>query len=378
MTQIFDATASQGNSFRTKMLAVLLFLVMVPSMTLHAEPIPDYLEIIVDEKTPSAASVAAENIEALDTGMNAIYADNLIRYKQHMRDRIPVIFAFFNTRGGQMVLLLPGKDPVVAPPVPEIYTLTKSVAHSSMAVFQLVAPYVVDAEGGAWRAPMERYKAQMKSAVATLADLEVTPGQRERFRSILQTNIDYIDTCLTTGKLTTESLTEYARGVTPLLLENVKDAADAQVGHWEEVLGGWKTELGDRWNDVYAVTNTLYVTRGRNILFSILAQFMGKEAINDRLLLVGTTSFETTQAELFEVLVRIVADRAIGEVFFKSPRVMDVELLGDAARAAIMKDATAERPALLPPLAPYDNHQWPWATGEGEGATDLKDLDDAH
>ena len=52
------------------------------------------------------------------------------------------------------------------------------------------------------------------------------------------------------------------------------------------------------------------------------------------------------------MLVRIVADRAIGEVFFKNPRVMDVELLGDAAREAIMKDATSERPALLPPLAP--------------------------
>ena len=375
MIRTFSKMGFQAPGFMLGALTTLSLIMIVPSAALGAESVPSYLEIIVDEKAPTAEAVAAENVYALDTGMNAIYADNLIRYKDHMRERFPVIFAFFNTRGGQMVLLPPGEDPIVAPPVPDIYTLAKSVAHSSMAVFQLVAPYVVNSKSGAWRAPMERYKAQMKSAEATLADLNVTSEQRKRFQEILQTNIDYIDSCLKTGKLTNESLTEYARGVTPLLLENVKDAADAQVGHWEKVLGGWKTRLGDRWKDVYAVTNTLYVTRGRNILFSILAQFMGKEAINDRLLLVGTTSFETTQAELFEVLVRIVADRAIGEVFFKNPRVMDVELLGDAAREAIMKDATSERPALLPPLAPYDNHQWPWATGKGDGGpTELEDL----
>ena len=362
---------------RLALIALAAFVAIAPSTPLFAKEVPAYLEIIVDEKTLSPNDVAAANVYALDTGMNAIYADNLIRYKEHMRDRVPVIFALFNTTGGQMILLPPGKEAIVAPPVPDIYALAKSVAHSSMAVFQLVAPYVIDPKDGAWRAPMERYRAQMSSAEASLKSLDVTPEQRKRFRTILQKNIDYIDTCLKTGNLTTENLTQYARDVTPLLLQNVKDAADAQVGHWEKVLAKWKTQLGDRWKDTYAVTNTLYVTRGRNILFSILAQFMGKEAINDRLLLVGTTSFETTQAELFEVLVRIVADRAIGEVFFKDPRVMDVELLGDAARAAIEENATPKRPAILPPRAPYNNHEWPWPTGEEKGPATLDDLKDA-
>ena len=114
-------------------LAVVCLVLTGSSSSLLAESAPGFLEIIVDQSAPSAERVAAENVYALDTGMTAIYADSLARYRQQMRDRVPVIFAQFNDRGGQMTLLLPGRDPIVAPPVPEIYVLAKSVAHTSIA-----------------------------------------------------------------------------------------------------------------------------------------------------------------------------------------------------------------------------------------------------
>jgi hypothetical protein len=43
-----------------------------------------------------------------------------------------------------------------------------------------------------------------------------------------------------------------------------------------------------------AASNTIYVTRQNNILFSVLAQFFGPEAINSRLMLIETISFTTT------------------------------------------------------------------------------------
>ena len=51
-------------------------------------------------------------------------------------------------------------------------------------------------------------------------------------------------------------------------------------------VGDWKKQLGSQWDQTYAASNTIYVTRQNNVLFSVLAQFFGPEAINDRLLLV--------------------------------------------------------------------------------------------
>ena len=60
------------------------------------------------------------------------------------------------------------------------------------------------------------------------------------------------------------------------------------------VIADWKKLLGSDWNKTYAASNTIYVARQNNILFSVLAQFFGPDAINDRLLLIETISFTTT------------------------------------------------------------------------------------
>ena len=44
----------------------------------------------------------------------------------------------------------------------------------------------------------------------------------------------------------------------------------------------WKKLIGNDWNKTYGATDSLYVTRAQdNILFTIMAQFFGKETFND-------------------------------------------------------------------------------------------------
>jgi len=343
-----------------------------------AADLPDYLEIVVDESRASDAEVAMQNTLALDAGMQVIYAEALAKYKQHLHERVPLILAMFSDGGGRFVLYQPGRGRIEAPPVPEIYPLAKSVSHSTMAVYQLVAPYLLDPSDGSWRQPMLSYRGQIQATLGTLDDLDVDDEVRARFRTILEKDIAFMDECLQTGQFSLESVTAFAREVEPLIHENVWLAASAQVKHWQSVLTEWKAMLGDQWQHTYAVSNTIYVTRRNNILFSVLAQFMGADAINHRLLLVETTSFESPEADLLDVVTRIIADRAIGEIFFRAPQVMDAELLGEAAREAIEADATTDRPAVLPSVAPYNTVQWPWQTetDSGSGPGNLKQLGD--
>ena len=157
--------------------------------------------------------------------------------------------------------------------------------------------------------------------------------------------------------------------------ENIAWAAETQVGHWMDVIGGWKQMLGDDWNKTYAASNTIYVARQNNVLFSVLAQYFGPEPINDRLVLIETISFTTTPDEMLEALTRIIADRPVGQIFFGNDRLMDFELMGGDGRRAIMDEDTKRKiNPTLPPLVPFGSHQWPALITPGPGAKTLADL----
>ncbi len=83
------------------------------------------------------------------------------------------------------------------------------------------------------------------------------------------------------------------------------------------VIGDWKKMLGADWDKTYAASNTIYVARQNNILFSVLAQYFGPEAINDRLMLIETISFTTTPADMLTSLTRIIADRSVGRAVLR-------------------------------------------------------------
>ena len=111
------------------------------------------------------------------------------------------------------------------------------------------------------------------------------------------------------------------------------------------------------------------------MLFSVLAQFFGPEAINDRLILIETISFTTTPDDMLDSLTRIIADRSVGSLFFGNYHLMDYELMGGDARAAIIAE-TAKRgmKPFLPPAVPFGSKQWPTLVTPGPGPTSLADL----
>jgi hypothetical protein len=339
--------------------------------------LPDFMRPVVDD-TPTSARVVAEHaVLALNTSMMGLYDTSLETFKQNMRDQVPIIVALFSGQGGQMSLYRPGKAPEVAAPVPIVYQLAKSVGHSTMAIYEIVSPYLSDPRANhMWRAPLEMYRTQNQSAIDVLDALDIADDDREIMRSILQRNVAFMDQCVATGTYSYKDVEDYIRGTTPLSVKTIGIAAGAQVGHWMSVVEGWRTELGEDWERLYAVNNSMYVTRQNNILYSVLVQFMGTETMGDRLLLVETAEFETTPEKLLDVLGRIVADRSLGMVFFRDFFAMDVELLGGGGRAAIEREmANRGKEALLPTLAPFRSNDWPWKTdpAKGTGPAQLED-----
>jgi hypothetical protein len=248
---------------------------------------------------------------------------------------------------------------------------------------------------------MKNWRASQQTTLDAADALDLPDDIKANVKELPSRNIAFMTECLDSKTFTIQKIEDYATGLAPFIQKNVGYAATLQVNHWMGVMADWKKLLGKDWEKTCGVTNTLYVTRTNNIFFTIMAQFFGKEAINDRLLLLETTAFQTDPETMLNLLTRIVADRALGKVFFKNYYLMDVELVSTGSRDAIAKNEAGQiripasagaytvfsgRKAiteaakklgftpLMPPLAPFHSQEWPWRTSakDGEGPSTLQ------
>ena len=222
---------------------------------------------------------------------------------------------------------------------------------------------------------MAAFRVRLQAALDGLVQTGIQEDWRGANRDILARNIAFIDDCLGKGVITFASVKAFSESQGPDLKKIIAWAAETQVAHWMSVVAEWKRQLGADWDKTYAASNTIYVARQNNILFSVLAQFFGPEAINSRLMLIETISFTTTPQDMLESLTRIIGDRTVGALFFGNSSVMDFELMGGNARDAIVAEATKRGMApFLPPLVPFGSKQWPTLITPGSGPGSLAQI----
>jgi hypothetical protein len=244
-----------------------------------------------------------------------------------------------------------------------------------MVIPVLAGPHIDKPADQAWRAPLAAFRTQLQAALDSLDQTEMRDDWRGDVRDIASTDIAFIDSCLKSGVISFAALQEFTQKQAPKLKHIIAWAAETQVAHWMTVIEDWKKQLGADWEKTYAASNTIYVARQNNILFSVLAQFFGPEAINSRLILIETISFTTTPEDMLEALTRIIGDRAVGGLFFGNATVMDFELMGGNAREAIIAEAGKRgMTPFLPPKVPFGSKQWPTLITPGPGPASLADL----
>src|ERR1700731_614654 len=249
---------------------------------------PAYLKPNVGTQTASQAEVGTKNILQLNASMFELYDASAKIFQRNFLAQHPVILGLFSGAGGRFILYRPGMAPIDAPPVPLVYQLMKSVGHSTMALAEVIMPYVDSPNDSSWRGPLAAYRSRMQSALDGIDAAPMRADWKPTSRAVLQNNIAFMDDCLAQNAIRMDALTAFAKKQAPLLRKNIAWAAQTQVGHWMGVIGEWKSMLGADWDKTYAASNTIYVARQNNVLFSVLAQYFRADAINDRLILIET------------------------------------------------------------------------------------------
>ncbi|MBL6076808.1 hypothetical protein JMJ56_02240 [Belnapia sp. T18] len=336
---------------------------------------PAYMNVITGAAVPSPDRVAFQTLVALNAGMFELYGSAGKLVQGSILAQHPVILGLFSGAGGRMILYRPGQPSLEGPQVPEAYQILKSVGHSVMALGVVVGPHIGKADDNSWQSSVAAYRVKLQAALGSLDATSLPAEWRANNAALIRENIAFIDRILGEKVITFAAVQDFAARQRAALKNNIRWAADTQVTHWMRVLAEWKRMLGADWSKVYAASNTIYVARQNNVLFSVLAQFFQPQDINSRLILIETVSFTTTPADMLESLTRIISDRTVGETFFGSRYLMDYELMGGDARDSIERIAKAQgMPTNLPPRVPFGSTQWPTLITPGEGPTSLADL----
>ncbi len=305
---------------------------------------PEFLRVVIAEEKPaSERTVAEQAVLALNSSMMTLYDQTLESKTKPARTRTSIILALFSgSNGGHY-------RPTASPICPVVTNNPESVGHSSMAVYQIVEARTCRIQPTNRGAVPCTFIGPRTSRPSPLCLPWTWPTTTERCSAPFSNTTWRSWTNVSTGGRLRMKALRSTSAAAHHSVNTIGIAAPVQVGHWMKVVEGWKKLLGKEWESVYALSNTLYVARQNNILFTVLAQFMGMEAIGDRLILIETAEFTTTPEKMLDVLTRIVSDRGIGLVFFKDYFLMDVELLGGGGRAAIEREMTKRG---LQPLLP--------------------------
>jgi hypothetical protein len=340
-----------------------------------AGDLPPYMDVFVAGEPPAPAETARQNVLALNNEMFSLYEDTGRTVTKNLLAQHPVILALFTGAGGRFILYKPGAAPVEAPSVPVVYQLLKSVGHATMVIPVVAAPHIDKPADQSWRAPLAAFRVRLQAALDGLDQTEMREDWRGDTRDILASDIAFVDDCLKKGVISFAAVQDFTQKQSPKLKHIIAWAAETQVAHWMDVVGKWKEQLGADWEKTYAASNTILVARQNNILFSVLAQFFGPDAINSRLMLIETISFTTTPEDMLGSLTRIIGDRTVGALYFGNASVMDFELMGGNARDAIVAEAGKRgMTPFLPPKVPFGSKQWPTLITPGPGPASLGDL----
>lgn len=325
--------------------------------------------------THAGEDPAVQRFNDLNNKLFGAYQGNLNVVRARLLAEQPIIVA---PHARSFVLFRPGAEPLTAPPVPDHFDIAKSVAHTTLTTYEILAPYRDTASHDqSWVKTLSAYRSEVAGALSVVDKLPVPTSEHKLYRQVMQAMLDFHDGILARKTFTGDELDRALQAIEPQVAQLLEIAVTVQVEHWYSVMTEWKKLIGKDWPRTYAITNVGYVTRQNNLYYSILAQFMGEDAINDRLLLFETDGCDVTTDSLLTILSRVVADRGLSLSVFNDKFLMDTDIFAHPARKAIPRVAQKYgMPVVLPPQVHFQSNEWPWRDNpdKGSGPRSLDDL----
>jgi len=267
-------------------------------------------------------AVARNAIYAVDTVMQQNYDALRAQLITHLG---PVIVVQNDGRGGTFTLVHEGRQETVQPVSP-VFELVKSVSHTALGIYVIIAPYLKNSHIKDWVIPLTNFRATLSEALQNLDEAALPGEAKKSCTKVLNGGIKFIDNAIATGTFTINDFEQFTGDVRLAIQTNMKFAAEAQVSGVEALLQRWHKELGhEKWKELYAVVLVIWTTEYLNQNWIILKHMMEPSSVGSHLITISTAApAENTVAVALDNLARIVQDNiAAAMIFPDNPNLAD-------------------------------------------------------
>jgi hypothetical protein len=270
---------------------------------------------------------ADEALKSLNEASRAAYRN---AREEALRRTGPVILV----EGDELVLRY-GASRTVARFAPDVYHDLKAVSHVPLAVYALLRSCADGPVNDERLYDLKTYRERVAAARGGLGGRGLSADQLDRQDKIFQRSLEFLDGVIKSRRADAKALTEFTRGVRPLLDANAADAAAVQLDALHRQVTAWRETLtAEEWGRLTVIVMGTQLPRKDNLAVQYFARLLGEPG-EGRRVVYAEALFD--EAKALDLLGTRLVDTGVGTAFFDDPQRMYRDLLGDAAREHLGK-----------------------------------------
>lgn len=270
--------------------------------------------------SPPGPSQAAALTE-LNNAFRAAYAEAKVRVLAASGPTLIV-------NGDNFSLLCNGRRSEANVGVP-IYDTVKTIAHIPLAIYVTLTPGdgTVDDDRLKTLAGLRKL---ILPAEATLDSLKLTPATLARQKEIVTASLAFLDDVAASRTFERSRLLAFTRRMAPLVMQNVTEAARAQLDAIHSQVSAWRDDLDpQQWSELHVVIIGPHMPRQDLVVTQYFLRLLHEPA-EGRRVVYAESLWEEPKA--LDLLGTHLLDGSVGDAFFGDYMRMHRDLLGDAAR----------------------------------------------
>uniref|UniRef100_Q01YY1 Uncharacterized protein n=1 Tax=Solibacter usitatus (strain Ellin6076) TaxID=234267 RepID=Q01YY1_SOLUE len=238
---------------------------------------------------------------------------------------------------GDNFILLRGERRVEANVGTAIYDPVKTIAHIPLAIYVTLTLGDGALDEGRLKT-LAGLRELIPPAEASLDAVKLPAATLARQKQIVAASLAFLDDVAGKRKCARAALLAFTRGMAPLVMQNVAEAARAQLDAIHTQVSAWRPDLTPQeWSALHIVIIGPHMPRQDLVVTQYFLRLL-REPTEGRRVVYAESLWEEPKA--LDLLGTHLLDGSVGEAFFGDSMRMHRDLLGDAA--------TQYLPRLLP------------------------------
>jgi len=293
--------------FRSPTRAVLVLFVFVSGVLGQSAPPPE-------------GPVQPAALTALNNAFRAAYTDAKSRA---LASSGPTLIV----SGDNFALLRDGRR-IEANVGTPIYDPVKTIAHIPLAIYVILTPGEGALDDGRLKA-LAGLRELIPPAEASLDTVKLSPATLARQKRIVAASLAFLDEVAGSRRFARSSLLKFTRGMAPLVMENVTEAARAQLDATHTQVSAWRRDMSpEEWNQLHVLIIGPHMPREDLVVTQYFLRLL-HEPKEGRRVVYAESLWEEPKA--LDLLGTHLLDGSVGEAFFGDYLRMHRDLLGAAA-----------------------------------------------